>query len=193
MLRAQQLITQLMPTLVGDQVPVAAEALGQLQQWSRGLWGHDVQLVGDTGPDTCSSPRRQYPGIRLSRQGGQWGMPQRSCGHRRASRARGEKGMDTTATVACPLPTCRGPRRKMKPLALQEEGVARRQGLDVERRLLTHLNRGQKPPVWETRTPPTGAGACTQSCLMIEVLLFRCCSLGVFAGFFHGLLQSAHS
>ena len=85
--------------------------------------------------------------------------------------------MDTTATVACPLPTCRGPRRKMKPLALQEEGVARRQGPDAERRLLTHLNRGQKPPVWETRTPPTGAGACTQSCLMIEVLLFRCCSL----------------
>ena len=60
-LRAQQLITQLMPTLVGDQVPLAAEALGQLQQWSRGLWGHNVQLVEDTGPDTCNSLQETVP------------------------------------------------------------------------------------------------------------------------------------
>ena len=54
-LRAQQLITQLMPTLVGDQVPIAAEALGQLQSWTRGLWGHDIQLVGDSATDSVSS------------------------------------------------------------------------------------------------------------------------------------------
>ncbi|CAE7213435.1 Potassium voltage-gated channel subfamily B member 2 [Symbiodinium microadriaticum] len=144
-----------MPTLV---------CLSQQKRWDSFSSGHEG--YGDTmsswwgtrGRTPAARSRRQYPGIRLSRQGGQRGMPQRSCGHRRASRARGEKGMDTTATVACPLPTCRGPRRKMKPLALQEEGVARRQGPDAERRLLTHLNRGQKPPVWETRTPPTDGG-----------------------------------
>ena len=48
-LRAQQLLTQLMPTLVGDRVPIAAEALNQLHQWSRGLWGHPIQLVRDSG------------------------------------------------------------------------------------------------------------------------------------------------
>ena len=53
--RTQQLLTQLMPTLVGDQVPVAAEALNQLHQWSRGLWSHDVQLVRDSGTDSCES------------------------------------------------------------------------------------------------------------------------------------------
>ena len=54
-LRAQQLVAQLMPTLVGDQVPLAAEALGQLQSWTRGLWGHDIQLVGDSATDSCGS------------------------------------------------------------------------------------------------------------------------------------------
>ena len=54
-LRAQQLVTQLMPTLVGDQVPLAAEALSQLQSWTRGLWGHDIQLVGDSATDSCGS------------------------------------------------------------------------------------------------------------------------------------------
>ena len=51
-LRAQQLLTQLMPTLVRDQVPVAAEALNQLQTWTQGLWGHPIQLVRDAGTDS---------------------------------------------------------------------------------------------------------------------------------------------
>ena len=49
-LRAQQLVTQLMPTLVGDQVPLAAEALGQLQSWTRGLWGDSAGSMADTVP-----------------------------------------------------------------------------------------------------------------------------------------------
>ena len=60
-LRAQQLVTQLMPTLVGDQVPIAAEALSQLQAWSRGLWGHDIQLVGDSATDTGGSQAETVP------------------------------------------------------------------------------------------------------------------------------------
>ena len=60
-LRAQQLVAQLMPTLVGDQVPIAAEALGQLQAWSRGIWGHNVQLVGDSSTDTGGSQAETVP------------------------------------------------------------------------------------------------------------------------------------
>ena len=60
-LRAQQLVAQLMPTLVGDQVPLAAEALGQLQMWTRGLWGHDIQRVGDSATDSCGSMADTVP------------------------------------------------------------------------------------------------------------------------------------
>ena len=60
-LRAQQLVAQLMPTLVGDQVPLAAEALSQLQSWTRGLWGHDIQLVGDSATDSCGSMADTVP------------------------------------------------------------------------------------------------------------------------------------
>ena len=60
-LRAQQLVAQLMPTLVGDQVPLAAEALGQLQSWTRGIWGHDIQLVADSATDSCGSMADTVP------------------------------------------------------------------------------------------------------------------------------------
>ena len=62
-LRAQQPLTQLMPTLVGDQVPIAAEALNQLQLWTRGLWGHPVQLVRDSGTDSGDSTAATVPWI----------------------------------------------------------------------------------------------------------------------------------
>ena len=60
-LRAQQVLTQLMPTLVGDQVPIAAEAFNQLQLWTRGIWGHDIQLVGDSATDSCGSLAEAVP------------------------------------------------------------------------------------------------------------------------------------
>ena len=60
-LRAQQLLTQLMPTFVGDQVQVAAEALNQLQTLSQGLWGHPIQLVRDSGTDSGHSAAATVP------------------------------------------------------------------------------------------------------------------------------------
>ena len=48
-MHAAQLLAQLMPTLVGDQIPLAAEALSQLRAWTHGLWGHPIQLVEDSG------------------------------------------------------------------------------------------------------------------------------------------------
>ena len=66
--------------------------------------------------------------------------------------------------AACPPPTCRGQRRKTKPLALQEDGVPRQRGQEGEGRLLNHVNRGQTPQSREMSTPPIGAGACMQSC-----------------------------
>ena len=44
-LRAQTLLQQLMPTLVGDQLPLAAEALQLLQSWTSALWGEPIRLT----------------------------------------------------------------------------------------------------------------------------------------------------
>ena len=34
-----------MPTLVGDQIPVAAEARQLLQGWTSSLWGEPIRLI----------------------------------------------------------------------------------------------------------------------------------------------------
>ena len=60
-LKTQQLITQLMPTLVGDQVPIAADALNQLQLWTQGLWGHPIQLVQDSATDSGDTTAATVP------------------------------------------------------------------------------------------------------------------------------------
>ena len=44
-LRAQSNLQELMPTLIGDQVPLAMEALQLLQGWTTSLWGEPIRLT----------------------------------------------------------------------------------------------------------------------------------------------------
>ena len=44
-LRAQSNLQQLIPTLVGDQIPLATEAFQLLQSWTASLWGEPIRLT----------------------------------------------------------------------------------------------------------------------------------------------------
>ena len=53
-LRAQSNLQELMPTLIGDKIPLAMGALQLQQGWTTSLWGEPIRLIEQSDPEARS-------------------------------------------------------------------------------------------------------------------------------------------